>query len=220
MSYLDKYRQQLEIEAIEAKKAMQNRRAFIEIEQGDFAELFVNQATVLMRSRNRWEDFTIDDQNKELIESLYLYIFGSDQFKGDIHKGILITGPIGTGKTLIMSTFSRIVSELSRKIITNVHAKDLEKILRDPEKGIQYLARRPLFIDDLGKESTEVQDYGTVIRPAVDVLTRRYDNGAWTFATANFTMDTFSQIYGETITSRFREMFNVIHLPGKDRRKA
>ena len=67
-----------------------------------------------------------------------------------------------------------------------------------------------LAIDDLGTEPREVMDYGNIINPTVDILTRRYENQLFTIISTNLTPPDFSQVYGERIADRMREMMEKI----------
>jgi DNA replication protein DnaC len=75
-----------------------------------------------------------------------------------------------------------------------------------------------LFIDDLGKEQSELVYYGSVIRPLSELLYQRYENGALTFTTSNFKLESFATKYTPEVADRLPEMFNEIVLPGQTRR--
>ena len=86
-----------------------------------------------------------------------------------------------------------------------------------------------MFIDELGREKLEMKDYGNVVKPVIDLFAIRYEYGGRTYATSNFTLDTLeaardvkgkvtAQRYGNFIRTRMDEMFNVVELPGENRR--
>lgn len=54
--------------------------------------------------------------------------------------------------------------------------QDLADVIK--EKGIKEILQRPIFIDELGREETEVKDFGTVMRPIVELISKRYEVGA------------------------------------------
>jgi DNA replication protein DnaC len=97
------------------------------------------------------------------------------------------------------------------------------------ENGISRYVTCPLFIDELGREQVEVNDFGNRIRPFNQLMEMRYETGARTFFTSNFSMATLSkekdengkpqQGYGEYINERVQEMTNMVVLPGTSRRK-
>jgi DNA replication protein DnaC len=67
-----------------------------------------------------------------------------------------------------------------------------------------------------------VNDFGNRIRPFNQLMEMRYETGARTFFTSNFSMETLSkdsQGYGEYINERVQEMTNMVVLPGTSRRK-
>ena len=134
------------------------------------------------------------------------YIKGYKEFKGDLNKSILLSGAIGTGKTLMILSVINIIEAGSNKIITKMHAKKMDKMIKSQEKG--YYDQRPLFIDDLGREPKEANTYGNKSEPLIDLISVRYDLGAWTFATTNFKDETLTSFYGAAIVDRFNEMFN------------
>lgn len=90
------------------------------------------------------------------------------------------------------------------------------------------LSRRPLFIDELGREQLEINDFGNRIRPVNDLMEARYEYGARTFFTSNFSLDTLSKGrnekgemvgYGKYVGERIQEMVNIITMPGGSRRE-
>ena len=158
--------------------------------------------------------FTVDESNKEVINQLYYYLVGSDKFTGNLVKGILLLGVIGNGKTVLMESFVEVFNLASNKIITYIHAKDISRIIVDKELG--YLNKRPLFIDDIGKEQEAIKNYGTTIHPFEDVINERYKNFGLTFGTSNYKLEDLP--YDKHTLDRMKQMFNIIVLPGKSRR--
>jgi len=217
MSLLSEYRQQLELEAREIEKKMREKRIFIRISATEFKDIFLIQANLVIRERNSLKEFVIDQDNKLVINQLYNYFTGNKLFIGNFYKGILLAGTFGTGKTVILTTFCRMVNNLTNKRIRVFHAKELPEIIA--KEGIESLLKIPIFIDDLGKEQKSVKNFGTEVQPVVDLLARRYDIGSWTLATSNYSMNSFKEFYGITISDRFAEIFNIIELNGKNRRQ-
>jgi predicted AAA+ superfamily ATPase len=86
-------------------------------------------------------------EQQEVIEKLAYWLNGG--FKKDC--GILLLGSIGTGKTTIMEVLVAYYHFLHGRIVRKYHAKELPMQIN--RLGIDYFYKRPVFIDDLGKES-------------------------------------------------------------------
>ena len=67
-----------------------------------------------------------------------------------------------------------------------------------------------LAIDDLGTEPREILDYGNVLNPIVDLLTKRYDEQLFTIFTTNLTLVQIREKYGDRIADRLNEMMDII----------
>lgn len=181
-----------------------------------FCNLLKAKADKLLSQKGILKEYKIDDDNREIIRQLYLYFIGSDICKWNIHAGIILAGKIGCGKTLLMTSYIQLSNELINKQITSFHSKDLADVIK--EKGIKEILQRPIFIDELGREEVEVKDFGTVMRPIIELISARYEIGARTYATTNFKLDPLTEKYGDFIVSRLLEMCNYIIMPGDSRR--
>ena len=157
---------------------------------------------------------------------MYLYVIGSRQCVWNIHKGLYLGGKVGCGKTVLMQSFCQVLHLVSGLTIEMIPADQLYKhIIKD---GINSLISRPLFIDELGREQLEVNDFGNKLRPINELMSLRYETGARTFFTSNFKISTLSrgrnekgelQGYGQYIGERIQEMANMTILPGESRRE-
>ena len=67
-----------------------------------------------------------------------------------------------------------------------------------------------LGIDDLGTEPQEVMDFGNVVTPVIDLLTKRYDEQLFTIITTNLTPKQIRKHYGDRIADRLNEMVEKI----------
>lgn len=183
----------------------------------DFWKLFVSNATGVLRKRGLYKEFIVDDYNREILKQLFLYITGNKECTLNINAGIIIGGPVGSGKSVIMESFVNTYNFLCKRTTITVHAKDLSAQIK--KEGVSTRNRyQPLYIDDLGRESDEIKDFGNVITPMVDLFAARYDSGSRTFATTNFDYKQLESKYGEFIVSRMKEMCNFIILVGPSRR--
>ena len=206
------------------REKIQKRRLCLPLSYSDFCNLFLSFGTACLYNRNQNRDFVIDESNEPMIEQLYYYITNNTSFVGDLNKGILLQGKYGCGKTIIMETYSLLHNHIVRKFCLNqplflfIKAVELqEQIVKQPASTF---ARRPLIIDEFGRESKTVQDYGNVSHPISELLSLRSDVGVVTHGTTNFTLNTLStdEFYGGMIGDRLKAMFNFITLKGESRR--
>ena len=213
------YIKSLENDLQEKRQKLIDSRKFINISLSDFQKILSIHATSILLDKKQNKKFVIDNENKEIINQLYFYITGNQNFKGNLNKGILLVGNIGVGKTLLMRAFMKFVSKLLKSQVYQLHSKKVNSIINaDGEIQHKYI-KSPLFIDDIGKESVEVKKYGTVTTPIIDLISSRYDANSDTFATSNYSKEDFNNFYGITITDRIMEMFNILRLDGKDSRR-
>jgi DNA replication protein DnaC len=196
--------------------AMKKRPSAPGLNFPDFRELLILECTRALIIRRIFKPFKIDKENEIVIDDLFHYLTFSEGFRGDLQKGILLLGGLGTGKTILLKGFAGIIELLTGKIFLPFLAQDLNKILVK-EETTEYNSKY-LLIDDLGKEQEYVNNYGTIQRPILELFASRYDNGALTFATSNYKVDTFTKKYGAQTVDRFKEMFNIMELLGNSRR--
>lgn len=192
----------------------------------NFWRLLHANASAIMAQRRVFHPFVLDDDNRDVIIQMWHYVTGSSMCRWNIHKGIYIGGKVGCGKTLLMQSFCEILHLISNRTVEMIPATQLfQRIIDD---GINSMSRRPLFIDELGREQLEMNAYGNKIRPIADLMALRYNNGARTFFTSNFKLTTLSKGrnekgeligYGQYIGERIQEMCNIVELPGESRRE-
>ena len=142
----------------------------------------------------------------------------------NLHKGILLTGPIGCGKTSLMSLMRLLVPQPHRfgikscREITFDFIKDgYEVIQRYGSHSYTHTSAQPqphtICFDDLGAEST-FKYYGNQCNVMGEILLSRYDhfnsNHMLTHATTNLSASELEDYYGNRVRSRMREMFNLI----------
>jgi DNA replication protein DnaC len=206
------------------KEKMLKQRLPLPLSYPDFKNLFRSFGTICLHNRNQNRNFVIDSDNEPMIEQLYLYATGNTPFAGDLNKGIMLQGKYGCGKTLILETYSLLHNHVIRKyhlnypLLTFIKSVELqEQIIK---QSASAFAKRPLIIDEFGRESKTVMDYGNVNRPVSELLSLRSDVGTLTHGTTNFTLATLSsdEFYGGMIGDRLKAMFNFITLKGESRR--
>ena len=134
-------------------------------------------------------------------------------------------GKYGCGKTLILESivemYNTILRELriQRPLLKFMKSMELLETLK--EKSVKLFSLFPLVIDEFGREPKQVMDFGNLRSPIIELLCERYDTGAWTHGTTNFTLDTFyaENQYGQMTADRLKSMFNFIELKGDSRRR-
>ncbi len=84
---------------------------------------------------------------------------------------------------------------------------------------MDYFERRPLILDEVGRETKIVKDFGTDRKLVPEIISMRYNTGAWTMATSNYNFEDLGDMYDKYIKDRLKEMFNFIELNGKSFRK-
>lgn len=186
---------------------------------------------------NRESYFILDDDNREIFETLCLYFSGDPAFElsGEytFSKGIMLNGPIGCGKTELMRMFSinsfrPFQVAACRSIASGYQIEGVTALNRYselvpvyPQKNLGFDMIGQCF-DDLGTEDDK-KNFGNNLNVMQEIIYKIYDNrliGQF-HMTTNIGGEEIDTLYGTRIRSRMREMFNqIMFLPNaKDRRK-
>lgn len=150
---------------------------------------------------------------------------------GDGSAGLMLLGTVGSGKTTLMRAVAALVNCFKPKdfygqptALTLVTATDLARIARDDYKKFRELCQRPMLgLDDLGQEPAEILDYGNSATPAIELLSRRYDDQLFTLCTSNLGKSGEHSVrsrYGDRTADRLNEMMHTISFGGKSYRKS
>ncbi|WP_319503286.1 ATPase [uncultured Draconibacterium sp.] len=171
--------------------------------------------------------FYIDPLDHSLIHDLLIYAIGDKETARkrnlDLNKGILLTGPVGCGKTSIMMLIRyffppdkkyRIKS--TRKISFEFESDGFKVIERyAPESEVKNTKLRApnYFFDDLGVEQVQ-KHFGNECDVIGEILLSRYDlfitDRIMTHITTNLSASEIEQRYGNRVRSRIRAMFNLM----------
>jgi energy-coupling factor transporter ATP-binding protein EcfA2 len=177
--------------------------------------------------------FKIYQEDHELILKLLAYFTNNQQacqkFSISLRKGLMLSGPVGCGKTSLMRLFNTLLLpqfkyqvkpcrdisfEFNRDGYTVIHKYSTNSYSRDQHKIYCF--------DDLGTEN-HLKFYGVECNVMAEILLSRYDqfciHGLQTHLTTNLTSMDIEEQYGKRVRSRMREMFNLLAFDASSRDK-
>ncbi len=192
----------------EIKDSLQAKIYRVDLSGNDFMKIIRCEAEKIMAIRGDGREFIPTKEQQGIIDQLFLYATGNKSFKGNLAKGIAFLGPLGTGKTLIMRSFINTLNFFVEPKIAVTTARDAKEVYSG---GV--------YIDDLGKESLEIVNFGNHERPIVSLIAKKYDEGKKIFITSNLSDALIQKHYGASIADRLRAMLNYFVISGKSLRK-
>lgn len=169
------------------------------------------------------EHFNIHNQDRELLFKLLIYIIrdkeNAERLNIQLNKGILLSGPVGCGKTSLMSILrfflsidSRYVMKSCRDVSFEFIREGYEVIIRYSRNSFNHDKPRVYCFDDLGTENN-LKYFGNECNVLAEILLSRYDffvsRGMITHITTNLNSTEIEDLYGIRVRSRMREMFNL-----------
>lgn len=189
--------------------------------------------------RERGEQIVMDNYTRQLMEYLARWYCGDTEGVTDkirIHKGWLIRGSVGVGKSKLLTSFCKAVNadfydEIKRRqapVIRLAHSFDVQTAyIEQNTTTIEALKSVDiLVIDDVGVENSEVLYYGNRLCPFVDLYDKRYRSDLRTILITNLLPKsdddkevTLRSKYGERIYDRIRECCNDFVFEGESKRK-
>lgn len=163
------------------------------------------------------KDFKIYDEDHEVLYKLCNYTirdFGTCQKLGiDPNKGILLSGPVGCGKTSLMKLLRHLTPHFKPyqvmpcRNITFTFNHIGYRIIEDYGNSQFYC------FDDLGVEP-KGRHFGQDCNVMGEILLSRYDlftkMGLRTHATTNQNAQELEERYGNRVRSRMRKLFNLV----------
>lgn len=148
----------------------------------------------------------------------------AETLAGDSHKfGLLLAGTCGNGKTTTMRAVQSVVKLLNNTYYNRsgqrignrlLEAKEITGLSDKDGQLTVYKTVPVLFLDDLGREPTEVLKYGNVTSPITELLEYRYNQRLTTIVTTNLEPSEIREKYGDRIADRFNEMFALVRYTG------
>jgi DNA replication protein DnaC len=192
---------------------------------------YVNTLTFLQYRGNQkfGNHFRLYKEDLTIISKLLIYFTKTEklyrEYGLDPNKGILLAGPIGCGKTSLMSLMNDFTFDVNhffirstRSIASEFHTEGYQTIHKFSNNQKIYC------FDDLGVEQN-MKYFGNECNTIAEILLNRYElmvsQGYVTHATTNLSASALEAIYGNRLRSRMREMFNLITFPNDspDKRK-
>jgi energy-coupling factor transporter ATP-binding protein EcfA2 len=167
--------------------------------------------------------FCLYEDDKATIYLLLCYFLQDDiaapELELELTKGVLVTGPVGCGKTTLLSLMrflipgNRFIVKSCRDISFEFIQEGYEVILRYSKGSLYHSMTRTFCFDDLGTENS-LKYYGNECNVMAEILLSRYDlfitQKLKTHVTTNLSASEIEQQYGNRVRSRLREMFNLI----------
>ena len=172
--------------------------------------------------------FRIVPDDQPLIYKLLIYAIGdkenAERHGISLRKGLLVSGPIGCGKTSLLRLISyfcpreaRFLVKPTREISFEFETDGYQVINRYSKGSFFRVGGIPVpkvwCFDDLGLEQTP-KYFGNECNVLAEILLARYDlfvsKRMLTHVTTNLSASELEAIYGNRIRSRMREMFNLV----------
>lgn len=168
--------------------------------------------------------FKIHETDYPIVHKLIAYFLKDEptchQHNIDLTKGILLSGPIGCGKTSLMNLMKHLTSTEHKffvkpcRDISFEFIQDGYEIIHKYSKGKLYETQpKTICFDDLGTENN-LKYYGNECNVMAEILLSRYDlytsKKLQTHITTNLSASEIENVYGNRVRSRLREMCNLI----------
>ena len=149
----------------------------------------------------------------------------------NLDKGILLSGPIGCGKTTLMNLMKNLTPTEHKFYVKPCRDISFEfiqegyEVIHKYSKGKLYQSDpKTICFDDLGTENN-LKYYGNECNVMAEILLSRYDiftiKKLQTHLTTNLSASEIENVYGNRVRSRLRELCNLIAFEKKviDKRK-
>ena len=172
--------------------------------------------------------FQILEEDHDIIHRLLVYFLAdkpkADQLGIDLTKGIILTGPIGCGKTSLMMLMKLVAPpernftlKPTRDVSFDFIQDGYEVIHRYSRLSYNATGPRTYCFDDLGSEHA-LKYYGNECNVMAEIILSRYDHyissDMLTHLTTNLSATEIETMYGPRVRSRMREMFNLVSFNG------
>ena len=184
--------------------------------------------------------FKILEEDKPIIKKLAAYFLKDSytcvQEKIHLNKGILLSGPVGCGKTSLMHLMKYFSNHQQAIYVLKPCREVSFEFIKDGYEVMNRYGRnsfaksgqaevpRHYCFDDLGTENN-LKYFGNECNVMAEVLLTRYDlfvtRKLVTHITTNLAASEIEKLYGNRVRSRMRELCNLIAFPSQatDKRK-
>ncbi|OAB30546.1 hypothetical protein SAMN05444395_11125 [Flavobacterium fryxellicola] len=168
--------------------------------------------------------FKILESDHPIIYKLIAYFLKDQQtcfqFNINLNKGIMLSGPVGCGKTSLMNVM-KYLTPIEHKFhvkpcrdISFEFIQDGYEIIHKYSKGKLYVSEpKTICFDDLGTENN-LKYFGNECNVMAEILLSRYDlftsKKLQTHITTNLSASEIETHYGNRVRSRLRQMINLI----------
>ena len=171
------------------------------------------------------KEYVISESEKGIVFALVAWMLKDDlvakEMNFDLNKGILLSGPIGCGKTTLFKILrscnfpaSKYGIVSTRHIVSEFMQSGYEILEKYSNGNLSHDIRTPkaYCFDDLGTETTS-KYFGNDCNVMAEILLTRYDlfveKGIISHITTNLSATEIESQYGNRLRSRMREMFNL-----------
>jgi len=178
-----------------------------------------------LKGKNDFGDsFRFLEQDLGIIRQLIAYFLDdastAAEYNLDLTKGILLSGPVGCGKTTLMALM-RYVPQRHKKFLMKPCRDISFEFIKDGYEVIQRYSHgahaqgehKNYCFDDLGTENN-LKYFGNECNVLAEILLSRYDifisKKIYTHITTNLSAAEIETAYGNRVRSRMRSMFNLI----------
>ncbi|MFT6923333.1 MAG: DNA replication protein DnaC [Crocinitomicaceae bacterium] len=162
--------------------------------------------------------FKLHASDREIIYKLLIYFIRDEEscvkYGLDLEKGILLNGPVGCGKTSLITLMKQFAYPDHNYIVKS--ARDVAIEFNDsgyPAIKKYGKSNKIYCFDDLGIENN-IKHYGNECNTIAEVILCRNDlriyEGIVTHATTNLNAEELEKLYGNRVRSRLRSMFNLV----------
>jgi DNA replication protein DnaC len=172
------------------------------------------------------KNFKIYEEDEVVLYKLCIYFIrdfeACKKLNIDPNKGILLSGPVGCGKTSLMKLLRHMVPH--HKPYEVIPARNITFAFNNiGYKTIQEYGNSSFYcFDDLGVETTG-RHFGKDCNVLGEILLSRYDlflqSKIRTHATTNLNAQELEERYGNRVRSRMRQMFNLVSFDSSSKDK-